>query len=353
MAGRQTRRSVIAAVVVVLLVGAALWVGTRDRSEKVVSSLLYPALAEQVKAAERVQVFASGEQLTLDLRRSGDRWSIAQRDGYPADVGKVGVLLQNLAELKILEAKTADPANYAAIGVEDLSAPNAQGARLVVTGPGNAELTNLIVGKSASGLEATYVRKAGESASWLVNRLPLTRTPGTWLSPLVIHVDTDRIQQATIRIAGKPEVVLTKAERGTPNFAASGKPLSAPSAANGVAAGLIAVEAEDVQQSTALANQTAAARATYRMFDGLELELTGWIIDGNYWLAVAPSFNEKLARRFANDQLPENANTAFSRTPDQARQEAERVGERVTSWVYRIASYRYDGIFPNAEDWRR
>lgn len=353
MADRRAKQVIAAAAMLAILVAAALWVGMRDRADKVVSSLLYPGLAEQIKSAERVQLFVAGDQLALDLARNGDRWSVAQRDGYAADVGKIGVLLQNIAELKVLEAKTSDPANYAAVEVEDLRSPNAQGARVLITGPGNTVLVDLIVGKSASGLEATYVRKAGEAGSWLVNRLPLTRTPGAWISPLVFHVDTDRIHQATIRIVGKPDVTVTKSERGTPNFAVTGKPLSTPAAANGVAAGLIAVEADDVRKAASLADRPVAARATYKTFDGLELELTGWNVDGNHWIAVAPSFNAELAARYANDKPPENANTAFWRTPEQARQEAERLGERVNGWVYRIPSYRYDGIFPNAEDWRR
>ena len=353
MAGTQIKRVVAAAVIVLVLVVAALWVGTRDRSDKVVSSLLYPGLAEQVKTAERVQFYTAGDQLALDLTRSGDRWSVAQREGYAADVGKVGVLLQNVAELRILEAKTTDAAHYGTLGVEDLTTPTAQGVRVVITGSGNTELANLIVGKPASGREATYVRKAGDAASWLVNRLPVARTPGAWISPLVFHVDTDRIQQATIKLAGKPDVVLTKAERTTPNFAISGKPLANPSAANGVAAGLIAVEADDVQRSAALADRPPAARATYRMFDGLELELRGWVIDGNHWLAVVPSFNPQLANRYANDERPENTSTAFWRTPEQAKQEAERIGERVNGWAYRVPSYRYEGIFPDANAWRR
>lgn len=353
MAGKKSQRILAVAVVVAALIAAAIWVGTRDRADRIVSSLLYPGLAEQIKTAERVQLFTAGDQLALELSRNGDRWSVTQRDGYAADVGKVGVLLQNLAELKTLEAKTTDSANYAAVGVEDLSSPGAQGARLLVTGAGNTELVNLIVGKSASAPDATYVRKVGDQASWLVNRLSLARTPGAWIAPLVFHVDTDRIQQATIRITGKPEVVVTKATRSTPDFAVSGKPLAKPSAANGVAAGLIAVEADDVAQVATLAERPAAARATYRMFDGLVLELTGWVIDGNYWLGVSPSFDAQLAQRFANDNPPENSNPAFSRTPEQAKQEADRLVERVTGRAYRIPSYRYDGIFPNAEEWRR
>ena len=120
-----------------------------------------------------------------------------------------------------------------------------------------------------------------------------------------------------------------------------------------MAAGLIAVEADDVRQAASLADRPVSARATYRMFDGLVLELTGWSIDGNHWITVAPAYDAQLANRYANDKPPENGSTAFWRTPEQAMQEAERLRERVAGWAYRIPSYRYDGMFPNAEDWRR
>ena len=72
MAGRKTRQVVVAALILAVLVIAALWVGMRDRTDKVASSLLYPGLAEQTKTAERVQLFVAGDQLSLDLARSGD-----------------------------------------------------------------------------------------------------------------------------------------------------------------------------------------------------------------------------------------------------------------------------------------
>jgi hypothetical protein len=347
----RTSRALVGLIVAVLLVAAAAWVGTRDRAEKVVSSLLFPGLAEHVAEVERVRVFAAGDVPALDLIRSGDRWSVTDRDGYPADVGKIGVLLDDVAALRIVEAKTTDPARYVDLGVEDVSASSASGVRLLVTGSGGTELANLIVGNRSSTPEGTYVRKTGEAASWLVNRLPLARSPGAWISPLVFHVDTDRIHEATFRPTGKAPFTATKAERTTENFTVTGRPLSKPSAANGIAAGLIAIEADDVQRSSMLAGLPVAARATYRMFDGLELELTGWEKDGVRWITVEPSFNDALSRRYANDKPPADG-SPFWRTPDQARQEAQRLAERVNGWAYRIAPFRYDGLFPDADAWR-
>jgi Domain of unknown function (DUF4340) len=351
MATAYSRRGVIAGMSVLVLVAGAYWVATRDRSDKLVSALLYPDLSAQLQSAERLQLFTAGEQLAVEVVREGERWSVTQRADYPADKARIGALLQNLAELRIIEAKTADATRYADLGLEDVSASNAQGLHLVVSAAGNASLVNLIVGKGSSGMEATYVRKAGEASTWLVSHLELNRTPGAWLSSAVMHIDTERIQQVTIRRSGDPGIVLTKPDRNARDFAAAGKTLATPAAANGIAAALIAVEAQDVRRTESLGAQPPAARASYRMFDGLELELTGWMADNGRWITVAPSFNADLAERFAQDKPGDNTGQASGPTPEQVRQQAERLKMRLDGWAFRIPDYKYDGIFPDAEIW--
>ena len=67
--------------------------------------------------------------------------------GYPADAAKVRKLLLALAEAKPVEEKTSNPANYAALGVEDVSSADATGVRVELEG--TAQPVNLIVGKAA------------------------------------------------------------------------------------------------------------------------------------------------------------------------------------------------------------
>ncbi len=351
MAATQLKRVTLGGLLVLVLVAAAIWVPTRDRPDRLVSVLLYPELAAKLQSAERLQLFTAGEQLAVEVVREGERWSVTQRAGYPADTGKIGALLQNLAELRVIEAKTADATRYPDLWLEDVGAANAMGVHLVVTAAGNESLVDLIVGKGAPGMEAVYVRKTGEDPSWLVNRLELNRTPAAWLSTAVVHIDTERIQQAAIRVPGKPEIVLTKTGRDARDFAVAGKSLATPAAANGIAAALIAVEMQDVRRSETLAARPPVARASYRMFDGLVLDLTGWVEDGERWITVAPSFDSKLAARFAQEKPDDNAGQAFWRTPEQASKEAERLKVRLDGWAFRIPDYKYDGMFPDAEKW--
>ncbi len=357
MASAAAKQRAVIGLIVVVLVAGATWLATRDRSARIVSTLLYPEFAAQLQTAERVRVFATGEQRVLELVRQGKRWSVLQRDSYPADTGKVGVLLQNIAELRVLEEKTAVSANYPALGVEDLSSGDAQGVRLEIVGADASQkpLIDLIVGKQAAGLEAAYVRKSGDAPGWLVSKLEISRNPGNWIEPAVTHVDTDRIHQAIVRVPGQPDVTFTKANRSAADFTVAGLPrgqqLSKPSAANGLAAALLAVQAEDVRRSDSLGTQTPAARATYRMFDGLQLELTGWVDEGRYWIALTGAFDAALAAKFANDKPDDNTRTSFWRTPEQVQKDVERLQGRATGWAFRIPEYKYEGIFPAVDKW--
>lgn len=346
----RTQRTAAAGGVVGVLVLAAVWMASRDRTESLVSTPLYSDLAASVPSVQRLEL-STADQPALELKRNGDTWSVTQREGYPADAGKIGILLQSLAEARIREAKTATATNYPTLGVEDVSTPGATGLRVAAFGAdAAAPLLDLVIGKQA-GADGTYVRKTGEAASWLVNRLEVSRVPGAWLAVNIAHVDTDRIHQAVLRPAGKPTVTLTKPRRGEADFAAAGRNLTSPKAADGVATGLIALQLEDVRKLDSLSAAAPDARATYRMFDGLTLDITGWKEGEQHWIALTPSFDAALAARFANDKPEDNTGTAIWRTPEQVQQEMDRLVQRVTGWAYRIPAYKYQGVFPATETW--
>jgi len=71
----------------------------------------------------------------VTLRKSGERWTVAERADYPADTSKLRKLLQSLRDAKIVEEKTSDPALFAGIGVEDPAAAGATGAEVTAIAP--------------------------------------------------------------------------------------------------------------------------------------------------------------------------------------------------------------------------
>lgn len=351
-------KAIAAAAVVVGLVAAAAWVTTRDRTATLSTTPLLPGFAAQIASVQRVRLYTAGNTLAVDLVRSGDEWSVTERNGYRADPGRIGVLLQDLAELEGLEPKTATPGNYPALGVEDLAEPGAQGVRIEVVAAAEGDAAprvDLIVGKADPGMNGTYVRLAGDAQSWLVNRLEVPADPARWLASLVIHVDTDRIQEAVVRRGAQGRITLAKPDRSTRNFSASGLPrgraLARPDAANGIATALIAIENEDVRRADTLPARRPDADATFRTFDGLVVTASGWILDGEHWITLQAAFDAALADRFADDRPADSTGIGFYRTPEQVQQEVARLQTRLPGWAFRIPTYKYDALFPEGERW--
>jgi len=154
-----------------------------------------------------------------------------------------------------------------------------------------------------------------------------------------------------LRPAGKPAITFIKSRRGDADFAAQGRKLANPKAANGISTGLIALQLEDVRNLDSLDGQTPDARAIYRMFDGLVLEITGWREDDQYWIALVPSFDAALATRFADDKPEDHTGAAIWRTPEQVQQEIARLQPRVTGRAFRVPEYKYQSVFPGTDAW--
>src|SRR5205807_6921955 len=91
----------IAAVLVVLLAiigGGALYYYQQERSRQPANAgALGQPLLKDLKVAEIASIRIVAPKATLTLQRKDEGWVIAERDGFPADLGKVrGFVLQAL-----------------------------------------------------------------------------------------------------------------------------------------------------------------------------------------------------------------------------------------------------------------
>lgn len=140
-----------------------------------------PGLAADLEALRRVTIVTAGARPVVTLERAGDTWTVAERDGAPADVGRLRDALVALSEASIIERKTADPARHALIGVEDVALETAAGT-LVRLETADGSSAELILG-NAERTGEQFVRRPGETQSFLVDRNPeLPRDPAEWVA---------------------------------------------------------------------------------------------------------------------------------------------------------------------------
>lgn len=166
----------------------------------------FPGLAARLPAAATIEVARHDGRVTL--RRDGERWTIAERGGYPARPERVRELLVGLAELRLTEPRTANPDLLSRLGLEDPLQPGASGTLLRVLDGAGAPLAELVIGRrrvrTAGNLpETAYVRRPAETQAWLAEgRIPADHDPNLWLPRDIANLPRERLREAVITRPG-------------------------------------------------------------------------------------------------------------------------------------------------------
>ncbi len=320
--------------------------------------LLLPGLTERLNDVERVTLVRAGNETVATLEPGESGWTVAERDGYPADTPKLRQALIALGEARLVERKTANETLHERIGVEDVSRSEASGLALTIEGGG--DWPTLILG-DAEGTGYRYVRRADEAQSWLIDRNPdLPRSTSQWLDPSILDVRGDRVQQVTITHPDGEIVRVYKDERGAANFSVAdvpeGRELQYPGVANVTANALRELRLEDVERASA-APEEPVTTVEYRTFDGLVVRGEGFERGDQAWIAFTASFDPDQAQRFAEsaqsgDDADGGAESAADDGADASaiEDEAAAINARTAGWRYRIASYQFDQMTRRLED---
>jgi len=335
----MNRRSLSWLVGVLLVLGVlagVILLGQRGSSPA--EGPFLPGLKDDLNEVSRIVITGPGGTAIATLERGADRWTVAGRNNYPADVGRIRKNLLALAEARIIEEKTSNPEFYDRLGVQDMSSASASGVQLTITG--GKEPVDLIVGLAQPGTsELTYVRRAGEPGSWLISaQLDLAKTGGEWLDRALTNIPAERIESVTIDHPGietlrisrapapeKPAGETAAGPEGNVEFQVAGVPagreLSYPGVANGVASVLADLQLEDVQTRDALgADPGKPVVARFVTTDGLVIETSAW-------------------------RLTDGTRVTFNATGEgEAAQEAAALNARLGAWVYTLPSYKTEQL---------
>jgi hypothetical protein len=355
----NSRQLTLLSVGTLAIILIATWIGYSRNPVTESSTPLYPALKGQLAKVTGVKIYKPGDQLAVTATRTDTGWSIAERNGYPADANKITSLLLGIESAKLREEKTSNPDNYPTLGVQDLTAKDATGTRVELVG--SDPTANLIVGKTDASARGAYVRRVGEPKSWLVSeQLSVASDVSSWLQRELLNIGADRIQEAVVQIEGNPQYSSFKKQRADANFDVAplpkGRELNSVAAANSVAQALVNLQLDDVRPASELAVQKTVAHASFHTFDGVVIDLSGYNVDGKQWVVAKAEFDASLARRF---HLPATDANAAEKTPaapskpdtsldaeiQKSQNEVAMLNKQLAPWAYSIASYKYEGIF--------
>lgn len=305
---------------------------------------LLPGLEARINDVDRIDLTGAGNRVLTTLRREASGWTVAQRNGYPADIGALRSLLLQLAQARLAEPKTTSPARYAVLGVEDVAQPKAGGVQVALHGAGN--LPTLIVGHYDLRVGGTFVRRVGETRSWLVaGDLRVDTDPTHWLDRGIVDIPAAEIREVTVKPDEGPAFTVYKTHRDDGHYSARElerrRELAAPYAAEDIAAALAGLELDDVYPASTrpLPADVKAAHLTFRTWDGLVVDADAWQQNGQGYLRLLASAVPVAAA--ADAPAHAGANLAPPSPASDAASEATRLNARWVKWTYRLPAYRY------------
>ena len=304
----------IAALVVL---AAALYLGSRRNSgEPSAEGMRFlPQLAGTLGTVSQIDLQKSTPTAGVTLHRAGDQWTVAQRADYPADASKVHKLLLSLADAKIVEEKTSNPANFSIIGVEDPAKPGAAGTQITLTTKDGTH--SVIVGKPTG--EGNFARRGGEDKSFTVApAISADVEPRAWIDGRLLDIPAAQIQSIDAKPAAGAGYTLHRLKAGEDGFAFDGAPPAgrklldprglapSPTALSGLSADDLAA-ASDIDFSK-------PSQAVFTLADGNIITLTGTVAGDKRWVEVQATKDAGLNTKTQNR-------------------------------AFEVASYRFDAIF--------
>ena len=372
---------VILAVVALLLAGIAMLSQRNGDTASIAGAsageLFVPGLADSVEAITAIEISGAGNARLARIERAGADWVVVEQGGYPAATGKVNGLLIALAEARIVEEKTADPAFHSRLGVEAVDSAEATGLEIALTGSDGASF-ELVLG-DAYGDGERYARLAASVQSVLIDRNPdVARDPADWVRPEILAIPSSRVQRVEVEHADGERLVIHKEARELTDFTVDsvpeGRELQYSGIANVTGSVLQALELDAVSRAPEEPGERLAI-TEFRTFDGLVLTVTATAAeeaDGQPWLSFAARFDPDQALAFATETVDDvgaadtlaaepvdadadadadDAASAEAGEPaDDPAAEAAALNERLAGWRFRIPSYQYSQMTRRMDD---
>ncbi|WP_458096854.1 DUF4340 domain-containing protein [Roseomonas sp. WA12] len=314
---------------------AALLLPQEDASSLAADSpLAFPALGARLDAARRIEIRQGAHALILQ-RSASDVWILPVKGGYPARADRVRELLLGLTELRLAERRTADPDSLSRLGLEDPGLASTS-VMLRVLDSNESPLAGLVVGRrrtrtaaASPGVpaESAYVRRPGESQSWLAEgRLPVDADPQLWIEREIANLPEERVRRViAVRDGRTVELLREEGPDGRMRIVLPGDaPATDEVSLDEVGRALEGLTLLDVRAETEVPGQPAG-EGRFILTDNLIVTARMRQEGGDVWMTLVASGDE----------------------------EATRLNARWRGWAYQVGAWKLPAFAPSVETLRK
>lgn len=217
----MNKRQVIILWVIAIALGgavAALKLTQKDTTKSATHRAAGQTLFESFPATEISTVEIQGAAGSVTLAKKDGQWTVAQRDGYPANATYVNELIRTLGELKVTRGMEAGPSFAPRFGMDEAATkPEDRGLTATFKDAAGKELAKVSLGKNIeSGADAgpmggamavgRYIRNhADESGFYAVSEMfpSVSAEIPRWLAD--DFISPEKIKSITLSQKGKDE----------------------------------------------------------------------------------------------------------------------------------------------------
>ena len=316
----------------VVAVAGGWYFGTADRlSEQQAfdaGRLMFPDLAPRLQEAARIEI--THQDKTTALAKRGDAWGLVDRGGYLVQGTKLRGMLTALTELRLVEPRTTDPAQFSRLGLEDPNGKTGTSNMLRVLDASGKPIVALIVGHrrvrtQGNVPEQVYVRRPDDNQTWLAEgSLQVDADPQQWFDRDIMNIDHARVAGVTVTHGDDNLEFARDGEKLVLKSPADHPPLDDYKLED-IDRGLELLTFQDVQTDKEPVGDKVG-QSVYTISDGLAVTATVFKGEKDIWA------------RF----------TATGR--DKTKDEADKLNARLAGWTYQLGSWKQKALVPTLDD---
>jgi len=341
----ERKKLLILLALAVTALALATWISLGRAPDRalVQDQALVPELKTRINELTGLRI-SRGPDTQVSISLQDGSWVIAEKGGYPADAGKLREALLKLADARVIEQKTSNPAMYSRLGVEAPEDPGAQGVLLGLEFPSGRQ--ELVVGKRAMGSVGTYVRGTQQAQSLLVDQaLEFDPTAQAWMQRRVLDVPATEVEQVQIRHPDGQVVNVARSADGSADFSLQdipeGREMTSSFAVNGIGSVLVNLQLDDVRPAQ---EEVAAGQAIVTSFltsTGLQIE--AWTVGENEerWVSLRVS---------ARNDKPAAGQDGGETAGESAQERARTIQQTVQGWQFQLPAYKLEQLTRRMED---
>jgi hypothetical protein len=227
------RQVVVLWIIAILLIAAAVLVrlGNKDGSVSKMQRADGETFLKEFPAEQVAKIEVKGAKSSTTLVRKDGKWTVAERENYPAKLSAVQEFLRTLTEVKVTQGIECEPSFLPRFGMDaTASKEEDRGIEAVFSNDAGSEVAKVNFGKNlqaagdpmsmmgGGGTSGRFVHNAADTSGvYKISEIfpSLTTDPKSWLDPQFIQVE--KVKSISVSSPAKPEEIAWKLVRADEN----------------------------------------------------------------------------------------------------------------------------------------